>query len=196
MTLTEYVKGTYAMIGQEISDLQLAMTVEKLSGYPEEAVRKALSRAQDECKRLTYTDILDRLPGGHPGPEEAWATIAKAMNNEALSLIWTDEMREAYGVANGVSDDPVQARMAFKETYSKAVAEARATRKPLNWTLSKGTDKALLELVLTEGVKAGKLTAAYANRQLPYLDLSEGEALRVMQSVSPRLLSGMKGIGG
>lgn len=188
MTLTEYVKGTYAMIGQEISDLQLAMTVEKLSSYPEEAIRKALSRAQDECKRITYTDILDRIPGGHPGPEEAWATIAKAMKNETLSLIWTDEMREAYGVANGVSDDPVQARMAFKETYSKAVAEARATRKPLNWTLSKGTDKAMLELVLTEGVKAGKLTAAYAKRQIPYLDLSEGEAVRVIQSVSPRLL--------
>lgn len=188
MTLTEYVKGTYAMIGQEISDLQLAMTVEKLGGYPEDAVRKALSRAQDECKRITYTDILDRIPGGHPGPEEAWATIAKAMKNEALSLIWSDEMREAYGVANGVSDDPVQARMAFKETYSKAVAEARATRKPLTWTLSKGTDKAMLELVLTEGVKAGKLTAAYAKRQLPYLDLSEGEAVRVIQSVSPRLL--------
>lgn len=191
--MSELIKAiavTAELMGTDWSESAARVVAEELAQYPLESVKVSLSRCRKELKsKLSLMDILDRIPGGHPGPEEAWATIAKAMKNETLSLIWTDEMREAYGVANGVSDDPVQARMAFKETYSKAVAEARATRKPLNWTLSKGTDKAMLELVLTEGVKAGKLTAAYAKRQLPYLDLSEGEAVRVIQSVSPRLLS-------
>ena len=196
MTIDQALTLAFQFVNQPMADLAIKEMADDLAGYPHEAVLSALKRCRSELKSIRYGDILDRIPGGHPGPEEAWATIAKAMKNEALSLIWTDEMREAYGVANGVSDDPVQARMAFKETYSKAVAEARATRKPLNWTLSKGTDKVLLELVITEGVKAGKLTAAYANRQLPHLDLSEGEAVRVIQSVSPRLLSDTKGIGG
>jgi hypothetical protein len=187
MTLTEYVKGTYAMIGQEISDLQLAMTVEKLSGYPEEAVRKALSRAQDECKRLTYTDILDRIPGGHPGSEEAWATIAQAMKNEALTLVWTDEMREAYGVANGVSDDPVQARMAFKEKYSQLVSESRAQRMPLKWSVSKGTDKADQERAILDGVQQGRLSAPYAQRLLPHA--ADPQLTALLESLCPRLLS-------
>ncbi len=187
MTLIEAIKGTYAMVGQELSDLQLAMTAEKLKEYPVSYVMTALSRCQDELKKITFTDILDRIPGGHPGPEEAWATIARAMKNEALTLVWTDEMREAYGVANGVSDDPVQARMAFKETYTRAVSEARAQRTPLNWSVSQGTDKADRERAILEGVKQGRLSAPYAQRLLPHPD--DPQTVALLESLCPRLLS-------
>ena len=187
MTLIEAVKGTYAMVGQELSDLQLAMTAEKLKEYPVSSVMTALSRCQDELKKITFTDILDRIPGGHPGPEEAWATIAKVMKNETLTLVWTDEMREAYGVANGVSDDPVQARMAFKEKYSQLMSEARAHRTPLNWSVSKGTDKADQERAIFEGVKHGRLSTEYAQRIIPHA--TDPQLTAQLAALCPRLLS-------
>lgn len=187
MTLIEAVKGTYAMVGQELSDLQLAMTVEKLKDYPVQDVITALSRCQDQLKKMTFTDILDRLPGGHPGPEEAWATIAKAMSDESRTLVWSDEMREAYGVARGCSEDEVAARMAFKETYTRAVSEARGAGRFPSWSVSKGTDKADQERAILEGVKQGRLTLEYAQRLLPHA--TDPQLTAQLAALCPRLLS-------
>ena len=187
MTLIEAVKATYAVIGQDVTDLQLACTVEDLSGYPESSVMHALSRCRKELRKLTLADILDRLPGGHPGPEEAWSTISRAMSNEALSLVWSDEMREAYGVANNIGDDPVAARMAFKETYQRLVSQARADGRQPKWSVSQGTDKADRERAILEGVKQGRLSAPYAQRLLPHPD--DPQTVALLESLCPRLLS-------
>jgi hypothetical protein len=187
MTLTQIVKATYAMVGQPIDDFQLAITVDKLKDYPFEDVSAALSRCQDELRRLTFADILDRLPGGHPGPEQAWALMAQAMHDESVSLIWSDEMREAYGAAHMVADDPIAARMTFKEVYTKAIAIARSQRVPITWTLSKGSDKAMLEAVIIQGVKEGKLLPEYAQRQLP--NFTDSEARQMLAQYAPNLLT-------
>lgn len=179
---------TYAGMGQPLSDAAIELMMQDLADYDEADVLLALRSCRKGLRRIAFVDILDRLPGGHPGPEQAWALIACAMNDERQSLIWTDEMREAYRVALGVRDDAVACRMTFKEVYQQEVRQARETKRRITWTLSKGTDKALLEQVILEGVKDGKLTAAYAQRQLPHLPLSELEALRILQAVSPRLL--------
>lgn len=179
---------TAEVMGIEWSEGAASMVADELRAYPLADVQSALKRCRHELKgRLTIHDILDRLSNGHPGPEEAWATIAKAMKNEALTLVWTDEMREAYGVANGVSDDPVQARMAFKETYAKAVSEARAQRTPLKWSVSKGTDKADQERAILEGVKQGRLSSEYAQRLLPHA--ADPQVTALLESLCPRLLS-------
>ena len=187
MTLVEAIKGTYAMVGQECSDLQLAMTAEKLKGYPLSDVLTALSRCQDQLKKLTFTDILDRLPNGHPGPEEAWATIANGMSDESRTIIWSDEMREAYGVARGCSEDDVAARMAFKETYQRLVSEARSAGRQPNWTVSQGTDKAGRERAILEGLKTGRLSPGYAKRVLPHVD--DPQLVQLLAKLTPRLLS-------
>ncbi len=186
MTLVEAIKVTYAMVGQDISDLQLAMTAEKLKGYPLPAVMIALSCCQDQLRKITFTDILDRLPGGHPGPEEAWAIVSRGMNNEALTLVWTDEIREAYGVALGVGDDPVGARMAFKEYYVHAVNRARNEGKSPNWSVSQGSDKADRERAILEGVKLGRLSAPYAQRLLPHPD--DPQTIALLEAHFPKLL--------
>ena len=183
MTLLEAVKATYDVVGQATTDIQLAVTVEEVDGYPLPAVLSALSRCRKELRKLTLADILDRLPGGHPGPEEAWAMIAKAMGNEALSLVWTDEMREAYGVACGVSDDPVQARMAFKETYQRAVSEARAQRQSPRWSASLGHDPQGREGAVLEAVQKGRLTATHAKQLVPSLPDLSPEIMQIVGKV-------------
>ena len=167
MTLTEAVKATYAVIGQETTDIQLAMTVEELSCYPAPNVLTALSRCRKELRKLTLADILDRLPGGHPGPEEAWSKISQCMNNEQISIVWTHEMREAYGSAASLADDKVAARMAFKETYTRLVNEARAKGTQLKWSVSLGHDKSLRQEAIEEAVRKNQITAGQAAKLLP-----------------------------
>lgn len=167
MTLTEAVKATYAVIGQETTDIQLAMTVEELSVYQPTNVLAALSRCRKELRKITLADILDRLPGGHPGPEEAWSMISRCMNNEQISITWTDEMREAYGVAAPLADDKVAARMAFKESYTKLVSEARSKGTKLNWSVSLGHDPTLRQEAIEEAVKKNQISQRQAAKLLP-----------------------------
>lgn len=175
---------TAELMGTEWSEGAARVIAEELKHYPTEHVIVSLSRCRKEIRgRLTLTDILDRLPGGHPGPEEAWSCVSRGMKNEALTVVWTDPMREAYGVASALADDLVAARVAFKETYQRLVAEARAMGGQPAWSVSRGTDKADQELQITEAVKAGKLTGEYAHKLLPnYVD--SGTALAITKQMN------------
>lgn len=184
MTLIEAVKVTYAMLNQDATDVQIAATVAKLQDYPALDVQLALSRCQDELKKMSFSDILDRMPSGHPGPEVAWATIARSMGNEAITLVWTDQMREAYGVASQLADDPVQARMAFKEQYQESVKQARqAGTKPV-WTVSLGHDVQGRELAVSEAVAKGQITYDHAKTLVPMLPPPSPAMLEIAQQVS------------
>lgn len=171
MDLVEVVKATYAVIGQEASDLQIAMTVEELSSYPEQNVLTALSRCRKELRKLTLADILDRLPGGHLGVEEAWSKVSQCMNNEQISIVWTDEMRQAYGAAAPLADDKVAARMAFKEVYTKLVNESRTSAKLPSWSVSLGFDKSLRQEAIEEAVRLNQISQSQASKLLPPLTL-------------------------
>lgn len=159
MTLVEAVKGTYAVIGQAMTDTELALVVSDLSAYPMPRVLLALTRCRRELKRITLADIIDRVPGGHPGVDEAWAMVAKALDNEQVSIVWTGPMREAMGVALALSEDCVAARMAFKETYTRMVAEARAQGQAPQWTSSLGYDPHGRELARLEAENRNRAAA-------------------------------------
>lgn len=167
MKLIEMLAATYAALNQQMPDAALEIIARDLSAYPIEDVAAALTRARKEVKRLALVDILDRIPGGHPGPEEAWAMCAKALNDERLTLVWTEQMRAAFGVALGLQDDPVAARMAFKESYQRLVSEIRETHPKPSWTVSLGFDVNGREGVMLEAVRQGRLTMAQVDALLP-----------------------------
>lgn len=174
VTGTEWSKPTVQVIERE------------LQAYPEAEVLKAISRCIAECsKRVTLADILDRIPSQHPGVEQAWALVSKVMNNEEISICWTEEMREAYGVAAPLANDAVAARMAFKEAYQRLVGEARAQRRLPAWSVSLGFNKALREECLREAEKKNLLTHAYAARttQLLAADPPTSEATKLLESM-------------
>lgn len=190
MTMREALLVTCELIGDQKSDAAIRHFEHELATLPLADVLDALSRCRREVRgRLTLADILDRLPHGHPGPEEAWARVSQAMADDTRSLIWSDEMREAYAAAHALADDPVAARMAFKEVYTKAVSVSRAARATITWTLSRGTDKAHLESVILAGLKAGQLTAGYARALLPVEGVSTPEALALLEQHAPRLVA-------
>ena len=97
---------------------------------------------------------------GRPGPEEAWA-ISLSARSEDDTVVWTNECAKAWVSAKPVIDmgDEVGARMAFRETYSRLVAEARARFEAASWEVSEGFDKERRRIAVSEAVEAGRIPA-------------------------------------
>jgi hypothetical protein len=185
MKLNEAVAATYAAVGQEMSDLALEIICRDLKAYPVADVGVALSRCRKELKRIALVDILDRIPNGHPGPEEAWGIVAKAMSDERVSIVWTDQISEAFGSALNLQDDPVAARMAFKEVYTKLVSQARDEGKPIVWRASLGHDPYGRESVLLEAMEKGRLKSDYVQKLLPHRELPNPSIQALLEQKDP-----------
>lgn len=95
---------------------------------------------------------------GRPGPEEAWA-ISLAARDEHDTVVWTNECAHAWGAAAPILEmgDEVGARMAFKETYARLVAEARARREPASWEVSEGFDNDRRRAAISQAIEAGRI---------------------------------------
>lgn len=144
-----------------------------LQAYPFEKI-KEIFNTQIRTSRFMpmVSDILEVLASadGRPGAEEAWAIVAPSIGNESVSIVWTDEMRAAYGVAYHLADDHVAARMAFKEAYQAEVMRARNAGVPARWEPSLGHDPAGRTKALTDAVAKNRLTAGHAQDLIPAND--------------------------
>lgn len=166
-SLLKLVVATAELMGTELSEDAARIMLQDLGAFPEEWVTESLARCRRECKgRLTVAAIIERLGDGRPGPEEAWSMIPR---DEWSTLVWTDEMATAYGVASPLlfEDGPIPARMAFLEKYRELVAAARSKGQPPKWQASLGWDKAGREGPIREAVEMGRLSAKQADLLLP-----------------------------
>lgn len=182
--LGQAVLVTCELVGQTMTDAAIEGIVAELSRYPEASVMESLLRCRRELRRLTLADILDRLPGQHPGTEEAWALVSRCLSNEQISIVWTDEMREAYGVASALASDPVAARMAFKECYSKLVSTARAQRRSPSWSVSLGYDPHGREVALAEAVQRNQISLQHASSLMPCLAAPVAEVQALLEQIA------------
>lgn len=182
-TLIKALHVTREVIGCEpVSDAAMKVMLRDLAGYPEEQVLAALKRCMREVKGryLPLAEILQRLDDGRPGPEEAWAAIPK---DEAASIVWSTEMRDAYAVARPliVLEDLVAARVAFLEKYKVLVQQSRDARYPVKWEVSLGTDKDGRELALLDAAQKGRMGVDHALALLPYHREDEGLRARFLE---------------
>lgn len=119
-------------------------------------------------KTITPADINNLIaaanPDGRPGADEAWAMMP--YQDEASSVVMTEEMAEAFGIAREV-DDKNGARMAFRDAYNRIVERNKRAGIPPKWFPSLGDDKQGREIVLTEAVRLGRITQAQAAKMLP-----------------------------
>lgn len=167
--LLQAVAVTAELCGRTFSEGAARMFVADLSAFSEEAVLKALGRCRREVKgMLTIQDVVSRIDDGRPGPEEAWAQMPF---DESQSVVWTDEMAQAFGVALPLLEEgeKVAARMAFKEAYLRLIGEARDAGKPVNWTPSLGYDVRGRDAVVADAVAKGRLSYSYAQTVCPAL---------------------------
>lgn len=166
--LLENLAATAEVMGQQISPTALAMMAKDLSVYHQDVVIEALGILRRESKfKMTLAAVIEKVeqlqPDGRPGADEAWAMIPK---DEQTSVVMTDEMAEAFGIAKPILDDgdKIAARMAFKEAYARiVVANKTAGIKP-KWFPSLGADKNGRDLVIAEAVRLGRLSVDHAIR--------------------------------
>lgn len=164
----------------QLSDGAFKVICADLAGYPEPQVLGALKRCAREVRsKLTLADILQRLDDGRPGPEEAWAMVPK---DEASSVYWTTEMRDAYATCYPMvaAGELITARMAFLERYRALVQQARDGRFPVEWTFSPGHDKNGRELVLLDAAEKRRISVAGVRALLPYHRDDEGVNARLL----------------
>jgi hypothetical protein len=152
--------------GRDLNDFAAEMLARDLSNFGEKEVLHALERCRLELRVFpSVAEVIARIQDGRPGPEEAWALLPK---NESDTAVWTDEMRGAWGAARDLIDeDPIAARMAFREVYARLLAEARSGRKPVRWGVTLGFDKTRRASALKEAIEQGRVTQAQVQALLP-----------------------------
>lgn len=181
------VAVTAELTGTEITEIAAKVFATDLAEYPKPAVMAALTRCRRELKgRLTLADVLNRIAemDGRPSADEAWAMCPMS---EAATVVWTDEMAQAWGVALPVlADDTTAARMAFKRAYEKAVDEARQNNIAPKWRASLGHDQSARESAVRQAVDLGRLSVDQAAKLLPDLSVSR-EMLQIAQAITGKL---------
>jgi len=145
-----------------------ALWFRALQAHPIEVVRAGFDGHVKNPQRgrfvPTPADIIAQIEGlvendGRPGVEEAWA-MTVAGRDEAETIVWTQEMAQAWGVAKPVMDsgDEVGARMAFKQAYTRLVESSRRQRIQAVWSASLGFDSERRAAVIGAAVADGRLS--------------------------------------
>jgi hypothetical protein len=156
-----------------------------LKKYSFSEVRAAFERHLSENgQTITPAHIrilIDKMnPDGRPGADEAWAMLPYL--DEAASVVITDEMAEAFGIANGI-DDKNGARMAFRDAYNRIVERNKSQGIKPHWFASLGHDNQGREIVLKEAIRLGRISQSYAKGLLP-APISEDRGAAVLALVS------------
>lgn len=154
----------------ELTEAAIHVMLERLSAYPDDAVLDALRRCQVEVKgRLSLADIVQRIDDGRPGAEEAWALCPR---DENQTVVWTNEMAQAWGVAAKLQDRIAQ-RMAFIEAYRRLVIDARSNGTEPYWRVSIGHDVSQREQVVLDAYAHGRLSDGQVKNAIGYLPSDE-----------------------
>lgn len=160
---TEMLSSTLDLYGRKLSTGAYSIWFEALKPYPFQTVRDSLSTyiSGGKSQAPVPADIIGMIQAddGHPPPDEAWALVAKCLTDETVTVVWTQQIASAFGIALGLSDDPIAARMAFLGAYRARLAEARKEGDPAKWMPSMGSAVAGREGPLLEAQRLGRLPA-------------------------------------
>ncbi|KWE25699.1 hypothetical protein [Burkholderia territorii] len=173
---------------------------DRLAPYPLPMVLAAIGRHIDTSEFApTPASILKHLPkmsDGRPEPDEAWA-IAIRSADERETVVWTQEIAEAWAIASPVFDgDEIGARMAFKAAYSRIVDRNRGANLPPQWVVSQGFDAQRRIEVVEQAVRAGRLQLTHAQAVVPLLTSESDPAPAVdVEANLARLKALVAGIG-
>lgn len=181
-------KGTYVPNAENT-----AMWFRALAKYDIDTVQAAFDAHVNDTTRGRYVpnpaDILAQIEAeiaadGRPGAEEAWSTCVPG-RDEQLTVVWTDEMRQAWGIALPVlrMGDEVGARMAFRQAYERLVAEARVARTPVRWHESPGFDAKQRAKAIEEAIRLKRLTSSDSAIALPAPEDAEQRLLELQTGV-------------
>jgi hypothetical protein len=179
----------YEVSGTEASPAAAEFILKQLEGFPARGVLAALVTCAAECRfKLTLADVVSRIDDGRPGAEQAWSLFPK---NEEDAGVVTEEMSIAWGVAAPLYlSDKIGARMAFKESYERAVREARANAKSPVWRITAGFDKAATEGAAIEALRKGLVSPDAA---LQFVPPEKHDRVLQAAGLAPKMLPALPG---
>lgn len=192
--MLDAVCGLLSRGAYQPNPINTALFFRALAKYPLEAVRAGFDAHVGDPQRgrfvPTPADIVAQIEGlaaedGRPGADESWA-VAVMARDEAATVVWTEEMRQAWAVARPVMDlgDEVGARMAFKDAYARLVDDARRRRTPPSWQLSLGHDAQGRREAIERAVEAGRLPPS----TLEGLPAPAGEAVALLEGPAAKAM--------
>ena len=155
--LLQAIAVTAELCGKVFSPASARVFADDLASYDEQAVMRALAKCRREVRGiLSLQDVISRIDDGRPGVEEAWAMLPQ---DEDSSVVWTDEMAQAWGIAYPLlaDGDRIAARMAFKDAYSRIVTKAREEMKPAKWLPSYGHNRDGRAAAVADAVRLGRI---------------------------------------
>jgi hypothetical protein len=187
--------------GEGLTAERQAIYGEALADIDADRLRTAFRRARYELRWFPKIAELRELAGalpdgasdGRPGPEEAWARMPKGERIEDDTVVWCEEERAAYDACRSLllDGDQIAARMAFKERYERALAEARSQGRPARWTVSAGYDVGHRLTVLAAAVGTNQIDLEAALQFVP--DLRRDEFAQMLPAGQSKGLLGGKG---
>jgi hypothetical protein len=161
------------LYGRKLSPGAYSIWFEALRKFELAQVKVALGHwvSQGKSQAPVPADVLKFLQAddGWIGAEEAWAMVAAGLSDEGETLCMTGPMSVAFFAALALADEPIQARMTFKEVYLREVALARDEGLKPKWHISLGHDAQRREQRVLAAVDQGRITAEHAKVLLPYL---------------------------
>ena len=187
--------GMAEIYGKNITPIGATIFLQELSDYPEAEVLAALKKSFKTKKYFPLpSEIADIIAerDGRPSPEEAWALIPK---NESDSVVWCDEMREAWGVALDLIDyDKIGARNAFIGKYVQLVKESREKRIPVKWVPSLGYSQSGRDAAMVQALEKNRITLEFAQKHCPAIQYKPKDQVLIGSETDPgdirRLIAG------
>ncbi len=148
------------------------------------------------------SDVLARIDDGRPNVEKAWALV---QSGEDATIVWTEEMRDAWGIARLVQDDKFTAPRCFREEYLKLITESRSSKRPVKWEISLGQDKAQREAAIQDAIRRGWITDERASQYIaipapsdlkqvtgPFNELSQMDPVEMLSKIRSRLTTAIE----
>lgn len=156
----------------EITESRAALIEYDLNGCTLDEVNDAWRRYRSvptNTRMPTAAQLIQYIPDGHPSAQESFAMIPR---NEYTSVIWSDEMRFAYGVCESLirEGNITGAFFAYKEEYDRLVQESRMKRRKPKWSPSFGDDKAGREVALVTAIEKKRISLDLACKFYPELE--------------------------
>lgn len=202
-TFADLISDTYSLLGKTVPpEQQMAMFFRAMGNFPIEVIADALSAHLADPARGRFApvpaDLIEKIEksaqsDGRPGVDAAW-DIALNARSEDATVVWTEETAQAWSSCQNALEirDTFGARRAFAETYERLVSEARAQRKPCQWIVSEGFDKAGREEAVLKAVTLGyvppSLALSYQSSSVSIAGLLESGAKIAPEAVREQLV--------
>jgi hypothetical protein len=164
----------YGSIGLTMDELADEWAIE-LRGLTGDEIRRGLQACRSSKFPPSIPEFIEfcrpATSSNRPSADEAWAIAIRAAD-EAETVVWTEEIAEAWGICRSVMDagDEIGARMAFRAAYDRLTADARVSGTPAKWIVSQGHDVDRRAAVIEQARSAGLLPAPVVSQFVPLLE--------------------------